>query len=100
MTTVLTGNPLTADAAGTFWASGHKSVRLIQWVDDNGDIAHDNICKLVVNGVSITAKIQPLNDNLAFGAVAWQIGPFNPGISVHSLVAETVTKGSVHVWVS
>ena len=99
MTTVLTGNPLTADAAGTFWTSGLKSVRLIQWVDDNGDMAHDNICTLVINGVTITAKIQPVNDGLGFGAVAWQIGPFNPGIVVTSLVASVVTKGSIHVWV-
>jgi len=104
MTVIATGNPITADAAGTLWTQATKpippSVRLIQWVDDAGDMAHDNICTLTINGVAITTKIQPLNDNLAFGAVAWQIGPFNPGILIESFVISVMTKGSLYVWVN
>jgi len=103
MTIISTSNPIHADAAGTLWDDSTgvgKSLRLVQWIDDNGDIVHDSTLVLTINGITLTAKIQPLNDNLHFGAVAWQIGPFNPGISVTSFVITTMATGHLHVWVT
>ena len=102
MGNTLTSNPIHCDAAGTLWTTSvpPKSVRLIQWIDDNGDLVHDSTLVLTINGVALTAKIQPLNDNLAFGAVAWQIGPFNPGISISSFVITTMGTGHLHVWLN
>jgi len=103
MTVISTGNPIHADAAGTLWdadSSRPKSVRLVQWVDDNGELVHDSTLVLTINGITLTAKIQVLNDNVHFGAVAWEIGPFNPGIVVTSFVITTMGTGHLHVWVN
>ena len=96
----LTSNPLLATAAATLWTGTPKSVRLVQWVDDNGDLAHDSILTLVVNGVEITATIQPLAAELAFGAVAWQLGPFNPGVVISDFVVSAMNEGNLHVWLT
>jgi len=99
MTVITTSNPYHADAAGTLWDSGPaRGLRLVQWVD-TADIVHDSTLVLTINGVTLTVQIQPLNDNLAFGAVVWQIGPFNPGIPVTSFVITTMATGHLHVWV-
>jgi len=107
MANTLTGNPIHADSAGTLWTSQKgdsaysypKKVRLIQWIDDNGDLVHDSTLVLTINGVALTAKIQPVNDQLGFGAVAWQIGPFNPGIPIHTFIVTTMGTGHLHVWI-
>ena len=98
MGNTLTSNPIHADSAGTLWTNG-KAVRLVQWVDDNGDIVHDSTLVLTINGITLTAIIQPVNDQLGFGAVAWEIGPFNPGVWVKSFVVTTMATGHLHVWV-
>lgn len=100
MTVIKTSNPIHADAAGTLWSNENKSMRLIQWVDDNGDLTHDSTLVLNINGIVLTVKIQPLANQLGFGAVAWQIGPFNPGICISDFIITTMGTGHLHVWVT
>jgi hypothetical protein len=100
MADLLTSNPLRAETtATTLWNKGTKSVRLIQWIDDAADIVHDSTLTLTINGVALVVKIQPLNDALGFGAVAWEIGPFSPGIPVSDFAVTTMAHGHVHVWI-
>ena len=100
----LNSNPLFIDGALTAatWIAKFPSpvsVRLIQWVDDNGDLAHDSTITLVINKVSLVVKIQPLASELAFGGTAWQIGPFSPGISVSELAVGAMLTGNLHIWI-
>jgi hypothetical protein len=98
MANVINSNPIMVDTAAELWSKKPTRVRLVQWVDDNGDLVHDSTLVLTINGVTLTVKIQPLNDQLGFGAVAWQIGPFNPGINIDSFVVTTMATGNLHVW--
>jgi hypothetical protein len=91
-------NPILITEAGTAWTGKTKKIVLVQWVDDAGDLAHDSTAVLTINGVALTVKIQPLANQLGFGAVAWQIGPFNPGIPVDSFVITTLGTGNLHIW--
>jgi hypothetical protein len=91
-------NPIRMEAAGTAWTGKNKKVRLIQWVDNAGDLVHDSTAVLTINGCALTVKIQPVADSLGFGAVAWQIGPFSPGISVNDFVVTTMATGELHIW--
>jgi len=97
MANVLTKNPMVIDTAATIWTAA-RFVRLIQLVDDSGDIVHDTTWVITVNGAALTVQIQPVNDQLAFGAVAWQIGPFNPGMLTHTFVVGTAGAGNLHIW--
>ena len=99
MTSQKTGNPWRVEGAETLWVKTPTRVRLIQWVDDNGDIVHDSTAVLTINGVALTVKVQPLNDQVAFGAVVWQIGPFNPGMLISDFVVTTLGTGHLHVWI-
>ncbi len=95
----LTSNPLRAETTATsLWSKGIKRVRLIQWIDDAGDIVHDSTLTLTINGVALVVKIQPLNDALGCGAVAWEIGPFSPGIPVSDFTVTTMAHGHLHIW--
>ena len=91
-------NPAFIDTAGATSTITNCKLRLLQWVDDNGDLVHDSTLVLTIDGVDFTVKIQPVNDQLAFGAVAWQIGPFNPGIPLRELTVKTMATGQVHIW--
>jgi hypothetical protein len=84
------------------------NLRLIQWIDDAGDIADDDDIVLTINGVALTGKVQigttaggaaveAVTPNVG-NIVVWQIGPFNPGIHVTGLVVTTIDHGAVHVW--
>ncbi len=99
MADLLTSNPMRAETTATaLWSKTPKFVRLIQWIDDAGDLVHDSTLVLTINGVALTAKIQPLNDSLGFGAVAWQIGPFSPGVPISDFAVTTMAHGHVHIW--
>jgi len=99
MAAVKHGNIWLCDAAESLWTKTPTKVRLIQWVDDNGDIIHDSTLVLTLNGVALTMKVQPVNDELGFGAVVWEAGPFNPGVEIHSFVITTMGTGRLHVWI-
>lgn len=88
------------EAAATVWSGTPKYVRLIQWVDDNGDLTHPAVLTLVINGVQLTTSIQPLAAELAFGAVAWEMGPFNPGVCISDFVVSVMDLGHLHVWLN
>ena len=93
----LTSNPKFIDKAGSITTP--FNLRLIQWVDDNGDIAHDDTLIFILNGITMTIKIQPLADALGFGGTAWQAGPFNPGVPCSSFTFTSATHGVVYLWV-
>ena len=94
-----TGNPIRMEAAGTVWSKTPKNVRLIQWVDDNGDIVDDSTLVLTLNGCALTTKLQ-LEANISnYGVVVWQMGPFNPGVSISDFVVTTMGTGHLHIWI-
>ena len=95
-----TSNPIRMEAAGTVWSKTPKGVVLIQWVDDNGDLVHDSTLVLTLNGVALTFKIQPVNDQLGFGAVAWQAGPFPQPVVISDFVVTTMATGHLHIWLA
>lgn len=94
-----TGNIMRIEGAETVWTGTPKRVTLIQWVDDNGDLVHDSTLVLTLNGVALTFKIQPLADQLGFGAVAWQAGPFSNGVMISDFVVTTMATGHLHIWI-
>lgn len=99
-----TGNPMVLDTAGTIWAGPNKSVRLIQWINDAGDIvAATNDCVFTVNTSTITLKVDK-HDTAASqddnDVIAYQAGPFNPGIGVTNFVLTTLDAGVIHIWLS
>lgn len=94
-------NPMRMEAAGTVWAGTPKNVRLIQWVDDAGDIVNASSLVLTLNGCTLTTVIQlEVTANYGtVGAVIWEMGPFNPGISISDFVVTTMATGHLHIWV-
>jgi len=54
----LVTNPMTVDTAATLWSNSVKYVRQVQWLDDGADIADDDDLVLVINGATITGKVQ------------------------------------------
>ena len=91
-------NPMVCDSTGTV-ITKTTFVREIQWIDDNGDLVHDSTLTLIVNGETFTIKIQPVNDQLAFGGVAYRAGPFNPGIPIHDLQISAMATGNLLIWI-
>ena len=99
-----TGNPMVLDTTGTIWSSGNKSVRLIQWINDAKDIIEaTNDCVFTVNTSVITLKVDK-HDTAASqddnDVIAYQAGPFNPGIGVTNFVLTTLDAGVIHIWLS
>ena len=93
-------NPIRMEAAGTVWTGKVKNVRLIQWVDDNADLVDNSTLVLNINGVALTVVIQLDADFVSWnGAVVWEIGPFNPGVSVSDFIVTTMATGELHIWV-
>ena len=90
-----TGNVMVLDTVGVIWSNSTKFVRLIQWVDDNGDVVDDATLVLALNGVSITIKYQ-MAANVS-NTIVWQLGPFNPSIPIDSLGLTTMATGNLVV---
>ena len=91
-------NPMRMEAAGTAWTGKTKRVRLVQWVDNAGDIVDESTAVLTINGCALTTKLQ-LEANISnYGVVVWQLGPFSPGIAVNSFVVTTLGTGELHIW--
>ncbi len=91
-------NPYVLDTVGTIWEDDGKPIMLIQWIDDNGDISHDSEMGMQINNSDLHAKIQPVANQLGFGAVAWQIGPFSPYMPITTFKLMALTHGKVHIW--
>lgn len=89
-------NPIIAQETGVV-ISSPSSVRSIQWVNDEGDdIADASHLTLTINGATFTVDMM----TAVGGPVAWEMGPFNPGIVVSGLSVDAMAHGSLHVWVS
>ena len=93
------GNPYVIDTAATLWTKTPTRVRLIQWVDDNGDIVDDSTLVLTLNGVALTTKLQLALNVSNYGVVVWQMGPFSPGIVISEFAVTTMATGNLHVWI-
>lgn len=96
MTINSTSNPIVISATDTF--AGTHRVRLIQWLDDAGDIDDGDIMVLEINGITLTCTVSKTTDVGWQAPVAWQIGPFNPGIPMRDIKA-TIDTGVIHIWV-
>ncbi len=100
-----TGGPVHRyEGTGIKWTSSPKSVRLIQWVNDAGDINNTNAdLVVVVDGTTLTFKIDKHNTDASVDendVVAWQAGPFNPGLVINNFSITTMDAGQIHVWIS
>jgi len=100
MANVMTGSIKQIDTAGaTSAVTGWRRIRLIQWFNDNDDIANDDDLVFVLGGITITTKAiveasgvghQPL--------VVYQAGPFNPGFKVDGYSVTTIDHGVLYIW--
>lgn len=97
MSNQVNSNPLYYDSTVSW--TGTKFVRQMEWVDDKGDITHDSTLTILVNGVTIGLKVQPLADQLGMGAVIYKAGPFAPGMAWQD-VTFTISQGAVIVWLA
>jgi len=88
-------NPKIFDA-NTGTIVGHFTLRLLQWVDDNADVADNGNLVFTMNGVTFEATIQRAAAPDG-AAVLWQIGPFNPSMPCHDLSIATIS-GHLHIW--
>ena len=91
---VLTGNPITIDTAATIWdgTTGPKHVKLIQWIDDAADLANGDDLVMVINGVTITGKIQ-LTTNTINNVVVWEMNFCGNPMIIHKFAVNTINKG-------
>ena len=89
-------NPITVDTTDTTLWDKTKYIKSIQWVDDAGDIAADDVLIITVNGTSITVKIPAIDANVS--TTHWELGPFNNGIP-WSNVGVTIPHGLLIIWI-
>ena len=97
MAAQLKGNPIVLDTDADS-LTGRHYIKLIQWVDDNADIADNDDLVLTINGQTVTIKYQKTTDVGSAGAVYYQAGPFNPPFIADSFVATTIDAGNVLIW--
>jgi hypothetical protein len=97
MANLLTSNPLRVDSAATIFSTP-KKVSLIQWIDDNADIADDDDLLITINDVVITAKIQ-LTANTIGDVAVWTMGPFPKGLWVSNFVVTTIDHGALLIFI-
>ncbi|MFC1567329.1 hypothetical protein ACFL3R_00645 [Thermodesulfobacteriota bacterium] len=96
----VTTNPhvVTAAAAGHIWKDTVKHVQLIQWVDDNADIADNSNLIITINGVAIEATVQADGTvGTVAGAVIWEMS-FPNGFPVKDLLIATMSAGQVYIF--
>ena len=95
----LTGRIKYIDTGGaTSAVTGLRKIRLIQWIDDAGDMADDDDLVLVLGQTTITTKINIGSDVGKIGPVMLEIGPFNPGFKVDGYSVTTIDKGVLFIW--
>lgn len=94
------GNPIIYDTAtGAEW-NGTKHVVLVQWVDDNADVATDDDLVFEVNGVTFTGKIQVHGTAASIDRplVHYQIGPFATPMAWTDFALKILDNGAFVVW--
>ena len=89
-------NPITVDTTDTTLWEGVQCVKSVQWVDDAGDIAADDILIITVNGTTITAKVAAIDTTVS--TTHWEFGPFDKGIPWDT-VGVTIPHGLLTIWV-
>lgn len=96
----LNSNPVYIDAAASSTLSGLSRIQLIQWVDDNADIANDDDLVMVINGVTVTIKPQRHETPASVdgGGVVYEAGPFSRPIAVTDFSVTTIDHGALLVW--
>lgn len=95
----ITNNIKQIDTAGaTSAVTGLRKIRLIQWVDDNMDIADDDDLVLVLGKITISIKNKIGSDVGQQSVVVWQAGPFNPGYTVDGYSVTTIDHGVLYIW--
>lgn len=97
MSTTPAAMPAEYTGAATVWDVPHR-LRLLQWVDDAEDIADGDDCDITVNGQTLHAAPQRAVGPDSKSVVLWEIGPFEPGILLDSLVITTLDHGAIQVW--
>lgn len=102
MANQINSNPIVVDTAATIIAQGAttRSLRLIQWVDDDANIVSGSTLGITINGVTLTFTTL-METTANYGQVplvAWQAGPFSPGINVNHLVVDDMDEGNIHIW--
>ena len=100
MADLVTTNPYVVTAASAtayVWKDVTKHPVLIQWVDDNGDIANGSNLILTINGVSVEATIQLAAATVANSAV-WELSFPMGNVSIHSLLVPTMSHGQVIIF--
>ena len=97
MANKIDSNPIVVDTTDTTLWSGTKLVKFAQWVDDAGDIAQDDIFILLVNGVTVTAKVADIDNTES--ATHYSVGPFARGMP-WSDVGVTVPHGIFIIWLA
>ncbi len=96
----LSANPYVIDTAGaTSLVSGYTYIRLIQWIDDNADIADNDDLVFELNGQTVTIKVQR-GGTPDYGVVVYEAGPFNPPISAENFQVTTIDHGTLLVFVN
>ena len=100
MANILTGNPIFWDTAGATSAiTDRKIVKLFQWIASGGDIADNDTCVIVVNGVTLTAAIERPTDVGFSPTVLWELNFGDNGMVWDSCSLTTMGTGQCHIWV-
>ena len=87
------------DTAAASKISGPSFIKLIQWIDDNADMADNDDLAFKLNGVTVTIKYQKTTDVGSAGVVYYQAGPFSGlGIYAEDFEVTVIDKGSLLVW--
>lgn len=98
MANSIAGNPKTFDTAGaTSVISSPFRCQLIQWVDDNADMADNDDLVFVINGTTVTLKYQKTTDVGSAGVVYYEAA-FPLGLSIGSFSITTIDKGLLILW--
>lgn len=88
-----------ASATAYVWKDVTKHPVLIQWVDDNGDIANGSNLIMTINGVAVEATIQiGAGTGLLKGAVVWELSFPMGNVPIHSLLVGTMSAGQVYIF--